>query len=102
MATAIWIAARLRNYEHELDRPFPQRVLDASPERRPAGEIEDIGPDLIAEPRQLGPEPAHEIVVVRCGVADEDDITVGHDLSCPRRVAQIEEFFGDAFENCGF
>src|SRR5437763_75653 len=49
---------------------------DVGPDRgrSPAGKIEDVRPDLVAIPRQPGPEPADKLIVVRRGVADKYDI----------------------------
>ena len=57
---------------------FSAACPDAGQERRPASESEDIGPHLVAEPRQPSLEPAHVLVVVRCDMADEDEVTFCH------------------------
>src|SRR5258707_13140981 len=75
-AAAPGVAARPGDHHDDLYRLLPDRILNADPERRPAGEIEDIGPDLVAVARQPGPQPAHELVVIRGSMTDENDIAV--------------------------
>src|ERR1700722_13822235 len=77
------MAARLRDDEYDLESSLADCVFDADPEWSAAGEIEDVGPDLVAVAGQSRPQPTDKLVVVRRRVADEEDVTFGHDLKFP-------------------
>src|SRR5258705_6463488 len=76
---ALRLAARFRDDEYDLQSSLADSVFDADPERRAAGQVEDVGPDLVAVAGQSRSEPPNELVVVRGRVADEHNVAFGHE-----------------------
>ncbi|MEA3474019.1 MAG: hypothetical protein U9R70_11375 [Pseudomonadota bacterium] len=65
------------NDEDEFRRVMANGVFDVVPEQLPADQLGDIRPDFIAGAGELNAKPSDEIVLLRIGMADEDEATAG-------------------------
>jgi hypothetical protein len=69
------------NDEDEFRCVMPNGLFDVVPEQLPADQLGDIRPDFIAGAGELNAEPFYEVVLLRVGMADEDEATA---WSCGR------------------